>query len=348
MSGNGDLTTDSLNILQNGNENIVDNIKQLQQFERDLYTELQNISASPGNNDKQNELISKINTLAGVRTDLFETLKHMANSTQNMIATTRVDLVDNLTLIGVIEDELNKTKGLMNQSENIKNNQIRMVEINTYYEKQYRAYTDLMKIVIKMCIPVLLLILLKKKNLVPTNIIMALILIIFVIGGYFFIRNFVDIYKRDNMDFDQYSSNLNIKPTHHMDSTYNPDNANKDADKLFDRLENEVKNLTHGCIDSGCCSDNMKYDKALRKCVDNNISLIPLSPITNIPVEVPVPNTVTTTTTTPPTTMGNGGNSDWSVEPFTTRGASYKDSFSLVSTKKKKSTVKPYLGKNYN
>ena len=36
MSGNGDLTVDSLNILQNGNENIVDNIKQLQQFERDL------------------------------------------------------------------------------------------------------------------------------------------------------------------------------------------------------------------------------------------------------------------------------------------------------------------------
>jgi len=210
-----------------------------------------------------------------------------------------------------------------------------MVEINTYYGKQYRAYTDLMKIVIKICIPVLLLILLKKKNLVPTNIIMALILIIFIIGGYFFIRNFVDIYRRDNMDFDQYSRNLNIKPTHHMDSTYNADNLDKDADKLFDRLEHEVKNLTHGCIDSGCCSDNMKYDKDLRKCVD--ISSIPSSPITNIPVEG-----INNVTTVPVTTTSN------TVEPFVGRRASYKDSFRLLSTKNKKSTVKPYLGKNSN
>ena len=336
MSGNGDLTTDSLNILQNGNENIVDNIKQLQQFEKELYSELQTISVSSGNSEKQKELILKINTLAEIRTDLFETLKHMANSTQNMIATTRVDLVDQLTLIGVIEDELNKTKELMNQSENIKNNKMRMVEINTYYGKQYSAYTDLMKIVIKTCIPILLLILLKKKNLIPVNIGKALIGLIFITGGYFFIRNFVDIHRRDNMDFDQYSRNLDIKPTHHMDSTYNPDNLDEEADQLFDRLEGDLKgdlkHLSRGCIDSGCCSDNMHYDKELHKCVDG---------------AKPTDNTSTTmdTTNVEPTPTKAKDNT---VETFMGRRASYKDSFRLLSTKNKNSTVKPYLGKNSN
>jgi len=338
MSGNGDLTTNSLNIIQNGNESIVDNIKQLQQIEKDLYTELQTISASPGNADRQKELISKINTLAEIRTDLFETLKHMANSTQNMIATTRVDLVDQLTLIGVVEDELNKTNALMNQSDNIKNNKMRMVEINTYYGKQYRAYTDLMKIVIKMCIPILLLILLKKKNLVPVNIGKALILLIFMAGGYFFIRKFIDIYKRDNMDFDQYSRNLDIKPTHHMDSTYNPNNLDKNAENLFDRLEGDIKgefnHLAHGegCIGAGCCSDNMHYDTKLHKCVDG------ANPKDTTSVTATDATTMPTTTTTTTNT----------VESFIGQPASYKESFNLLSTKNKKSTVKPYLGKNSN
>lgn len=267
MSGNGDLTINSLETIQKGNQSIIDNIKQLQGLEKDLYLKLQVLSSSPNNSDEENDLISRINQLSQIRTSLFASLQQMSNTTQNTLATTRIDLVDQLTLIGVVEEELNKAKNLMNQSENVKNNKMRMVEINTYYGKRYQAYTDLMKILIKIFVPVLLLVILQKKELVPNNISLTIIGIIGILGGYFLVKKLYDILRRDNMNFDQYSWADTNKPSHHMDSEYTPD---KKAESLFDRLEGDIEGVGLGCIGSACCSDNMMYDKEKKKCVDDN------------------------------------------------------------------------------
>ena len=260
MSGtslNGDLTSDSLQMIQNGNQSIIDNIKQLQTMEQDLYNEVQVLSATPGNDDKQNTLIARINQLSQLRISLFASLQQMATSTQATLATSRVDLVDQMTLIGVVEQELNNAKKLMNQTDNIKNNKIRLVEINTYYGKRYRAYTDLMKILINVFVPILLIGILQKKELVPFNLGPALIGIILVLGTYFFIKKLMDISKRDNMDFDQYDRTYPTKPT----SDYVPDAT------ATVKTDDSSWNFGFGCVDDSCCSEQMHYDTALRKCV---------------------------------------------------------------------------------
>jgi hypothetical protein len=260
MSGTsltGDLTSDSLQMIENGNQSIIDNIKQLQTMEQDLYNEVQVLSATPGNDDKQNTLIARINQLSQLRISLFASLQQMATTTQATLATSRVDLVDQMTLIGVVEEELNNAKKLMNQTDNIKNNKIRLVEINTYYGKRYRAYTELMKILINVFVPILLIGILQKKELVPFNLGPALIGIILVLGTYFFIKKLMDISKRDNMDFDQYDRTYPTKPT--TDYIPEPTATVKTDDSSW--------NFGFGCVDDSCCSEQMHYDKALRKCV---------------------------------------------------------------------------------
>lgn len=273
MSGNGDLTINSLETIQEGNQSIIDNIKQLQGLEKELYLKLESLASTPNNSDEENDLISRINQLSQIRTSLFASLQQMSNTTQNTLATTRVDLVDQLTLIGVVEEELNRAKKLMNQSENIKNNKMRMVEINTYYGKRYQAYTDLMKILIKIFVPVLLIIILQKKELIPNNISLTLIVIIGILGSYFLIKKLYDILRRDNMNFDQYSWADTNKPSQDINGKYTPD---KKAESLFDRLEGDIEgefgnigsSLGLGCVGSACCSDNMIYDKEKKKCMD--------------------------------------------------------------------------------
>ena len=257
MSGaNGDLNNDSLQMIQNGNQSLIDNIKQLQTMEQDLYNEVQVLAANPGNDAKQNVLIARINQLSQLRISLFASLQQMATSSQATLATSRVDLVDQMTLIGVVEEELNNAKKLMNQTDNIKNNKVRLVEINTYYGKRYRAYTELMKILINVFVPILLIGILQKKSLIPFNIAPALIGLILVLGAYFFIKKFMDISKRDNMDFDQYDRTYQTKPT----TEYVPEPPPVKNDESW--------NFGFGCIDNGCCSTGMQYDKKLRKCVN--------------------------------------------------------------------------------
>lgn len=257
MSGaNGNLNNDSLQMIQNGNQSIIDNIKQLQTMEQDLYNEVQVLAANPGNDAKQNVLIARVNQLSQLRISLFESLQQMASSTQATLATSRIDLVDQMTLIGVVEEELNNAKKLMNQTDNIKNNKIRLVEINTYYGKRYRAYSELMKILINVFVPILLIGILQKKELIPFNIGPALIGIILLLGTYFFIKKFMDISKRDNMDFDQYDRTYQTKPT--TEYVPEPPAAKTDSSSW---------NFGFGCIDNGCCSTGMEYDKTVRKCV---------------------------------------------------------------------------------
>ena len=160
----GSLSADALQQNSDGYQTTLNNIKDLQNLEKDLYTKLEVSATTQGNAAEQTDLINRINKISQIRMSLLQTLNTMSNTLQAQVGNSRVNLVDQLTLMGVIEQQLNQIKAQMNQSDNIKNNKLRMVEINTYYGKRYRAYTELMKIVIFSCILFLILAVLKKKG----------------------------------------------------------------------------------------------------------------------------------------------------------------------------------------
>ena len=269
----GTLSADALQQNSDGYQTTLNNIKDLQNLEKDLYTKLKISATTKGNDAEQTDLINRINKISQIRMSLLQTLNTMSNTLQSQVGNSRVNLVDQLTLMGVIEQQLNQIKAQMNQSDNIKNNKLRMVEINTYYGKRYRAYTELMKIVIFSCILFLILAVLKKKGLLPENIANGLLSVSLLIFLFFFLRKVNDIYWRDNMDFDQFDW-FNV-PDSHGKTVFEYDKEAIDGVNLTDELENGLYDVTKdvasvvGCVGADCCSSKMKYDKKKEKCVDN-------------------------------------------------------------------------------
>jgi hypothetical protein len=267
---NGSLSADALKQNSDGYQTTLNNIKDLQNLEKDLYIKLEISATTKGNEAEQTDLINRINKISQIRMSLLQTLNTMSNTLQTQVGSSRVDLVDQLTLIGVIEKQLNQIKEQMNQSDNIKNNKLRMVEINTYYGKRYRAYTELMKIVIFSSILFLILALLKKKELIPENIANGLLTIFLIVALFFFLRKVNDIYWRDNMDFDQY--NWYYVPDASGKTVFEYDKEAIEGIHFSDNLKDEMYELSKdlGCIGAECCSKKMKYDKNKDKCVDKD------------------------------------------------------------------------------
>lgn len=272
MSDN--LSADALKQNSDGYQTTLNNIKDLQNLEKDLYNKLESSSTLPGNTAEQTDIINRINKISQIRMSLLQTLNADSNALQSQIGNSRVNLVDQLTLIGVIEQQLNQIKSQMNQSDNIKNNKLRMVEINTYYGKRYRSYTELMKIVIISCILFLILALLKKKELLPENIANGLLSIFLIISLFFFLRKVNDIYWRDNMDFDQFNW-FNV-PDSYGKTVFQYDKEAIQGVNLADDLENSLYDVSKeassiiGCVGADCCSKKMKYDKKKDKCVEKD------------------------------------------------------------------------------
>jgi len=271
----GDLSTTSLTNSQNGYKDILDNITQLQDLEKQLYKDLEIGATKEGNDNEQLELINRINEVSNIRISLLKTLNQTSSTLQNSIATSRVDLVDQLTLIGIVENQLNEAKAELNKLDNIKNEKLRMVEINTYYGKRYQAHTELIKLLIYISSLMLILSILMKKELIPASIGKSGMGIVIAIGVFFLVRKLIDIYFRDNMDFDQYEW-LDI-PTKNEQTVFEFDEqqlgiVGSGIEAEFSNMESDVVNLAGnlglGCIGKECCSSQMTYDKEKKKCVD--------------------------------------------------------------------------------
>jgi hypothetical protein len=239
---------------------ILKNIEQLQNVEKDLYKELET-SPPPANMDT---IINRINQLSDVRISLFKSLNYTYQSLQKNVNNARTELVELLTLVSVVEDELNNAKIQLNQLYDIKHSKMRMVEINTYYGKQYSAQARFLKLVIVVCVILLILAILRKKGLIPDDIAKVLLGIVLVIGGFLILRRLLDISTRDNMNFDAY--NWQFNPDEQRPTVYEYDKAQLLA------LEDEISLPSFDgldCIGDACCTKGMKYDMALRKCIES-------------------------------------------------------------------------------
>ena len=127
MSDN--LTTAPLNVVGGGQDQTLQNIEQLQQMEKNLYAQLESISANSGNANEQEKIIKRINELSEMRMNMFKSLTGMYDSLLQNVSETRVGLVDQITVVGVVENELNNAKSNLNNLQDAKNNKIRMVII---------------------------------------------------------------------------------------------------------------------------------------------------------------------------------------------------------------------------
>jgi membrane-associated HD superfamily phosphohydrolase len=200
MSANQNTNTDKLNTLST--------ILDLQQLEKQLFTNLETLSSNGDESSvaEQDQIVKRINDLSQTRINLFNSLRDLYQYAQDNVNENRTELVDKMVVAKVMETQLNNTKQMMNELEQVKDNKLRMVQINTYYGKQYQAQTDLMKLIIQICVVIIVFIFLSKRGIIPQGLFNLIMLFIVAIGGFLIFKKVSDISSRDKMDFDRYSA----------------------------------------------------------------------------------------------------------------------------------------------
>ena len=247
---------------------ILKNINKLQAMESKLYNQLEAASAANEGTAKQDAIVNKINELSTMRMTMFQELDSMYKSMQGRVAQSRIDLVDQLTVTGVMEQEMNNAKKNLNMIQANKDNKMRMVEINTYYASKYRAQAGLMQLVIMVCIPLLILGIVAKKGWIPAGISKGLIGIVIVVGGYFIIRRAINISSRNNMNFDEFDWAWDPDASDPTVYEYDKQQLEGATDTLEADANSFASSLGLGCVGSKCCAKGTKYDEDKGQCVE--------------------------------------------------------------------------------
>ena len=246
----------SLSNVEANYEEIEEDIQSLQAIETDLTNSLVN---QPNLSDEQKRKINeKITQISNMIINLRSTLSNMNSFYRSALESSVGTLGQQRVAIGIVEDELNRSKKRLQILQQEKNNKIRLVEINNYYSDNYEEHTQLMKIIIFTLIPVIILGVLNNKGILPTSFYYILLIIIVSIGAYYFWVRFASIIMRDNMNYQEYDwyFNANAAP-----GAPSPSSA---SDPWASNLSS-----TGTCVGAACCSTGQTWNPALVKCTTN-------------------------------------------------------------------------------
>lgn len=257
---NKGLSPDELEKMNSRHKQSLQNIKQLQTMEKELYASLDtSVSGRSISKAEQQQTITKINELSTMRMNLYMNMKDMYLFLQTNVSDTRNNLVNDLTNIGVVEGELNNAKSQLKLLEKERYDKLRMVEINTYYSDRYQAHTDVMKLVIFTCVPVLIIAVIANKGFITSEISNLVIAIIIAIGVIYISYSIYDISKRDNMNFNAYKGPAS---TSYEGETQGEDYSDEWNDDDSDKKPSEP------CVGKDCCTDGMVFDSTTQTCKD--------------------------------------------------------------------------------
>jgi len=244
----------------NAQEQTLNSIKSLQNLEKRLYENLEKVSSSGSDKDLQRQIVNKINDISETKLVLFDQLQAMYVSAQTGTKKKDDDLSEQLRIVGVVENQLKdqKSKSQSYNNENINN--VRQIEINTYYTKKYVAYYQILQIIVIACIPLIVIAILGRFNIFSNQILMILAIIVIIPAAIIIIKKMLNISSRNNMDYDRYDVQISKNKKDY------PKESSKD-DKSDDDIFSGGEIDGVGCVDDGCCGDGLKYNKAKSICV---------------------------------------------------------------------------------
>jgi len=249
----------SMNFSQSS-EQTISNISDLQTVEMKLYESLDNKKLTQ---EARSRIIDKINEIAQTRMNLYQGISNMASSYQQNLATSNNTLQEQMLAIDIVENELNVAKRRLNLLEDEKYNKLRLVEINTYYGKQYNAYKDVAKNIVYLCILVLIIVILGKKGILPPNIYVTLNGLVIVVGVVIIGKQIIKLSNKDNMNFDEYDWYFN-KSQAPVDTTGGLTGTGSSS-------SNPWATPSLACVGATCCNqaDGFIYDSTQNMCVLN-------------------------------------------------------------------------------
>ena len=147
-----------------------------------------------------------------------------------------------------------------------RNNKKRIMEINTYYSKQYNAYIDIFKRIFIGCIPLLILGILNINGVISDTIHFRFSLLVIVIVFFNVAWKVNDLYWRNNLVFDTYDWHY----TGNQGETKGDYNLKNYSEKKGLNIigTDLMKNAKMAsCSGINCCGENTIWDEATNKCV---------------------------------------------------------------------------------
>jgi hypothetical protein len=243
------------NQVQDFNQDLLNDIQNLQQTEKELMSILDD-SSNTLTPAQQTSLIKNISEITNMRISLYDSLKSMNTYYKDNLTTSQGTLQDQSVAINIVEEELNQMKQNLETLKNEENNKLRLVEINTYYGEKYKEHAKLMKIVILTLIPIIILALLNGYGILPSVVYYILLAIVAAIGGYYFWKVYVSIITRDAMYYSEYSWYFNAA------DAPGPPSGNTTDPWANDSLGT--------CIGQACCSSGQTYDASLNICIGDS------------------------------------------------------------------------------
>ena len=238
-------------------------ISKLQQTEERLYTILtrnaENVALNRGtamSDSEINSITSQINSLTASRVTLYNSLSKYYKHEVVLEKSVQKAIDQQAETLKILERELNKEKENLAKLEDDKYNQLKMIEINSYFSKQYDAHIKLMRLItiVGLCMLATLLL----NYFAPLKVVARpLFNIVLIVGIILIIKVVIDMYLRRNDNYDEYD--WPTAPTTEAGVTL----ANTQSSSFLDVSGVDVP----FCYGSNCCSTGTMWDDNSYTCV---------------------------------------------------------------------------------
>ena len=231
---------------------IMANIMNMQNIERQLFDTL----TQTNDPTARMQLVVQINQISKARADLYASMNDFLGAMQSATAEQRRAVHQQYVAAQVIEGQMNTAKDTLDGLRQDKSNKLRLVEINNYYGRKYEYQTDIMKIIVLMCAPILVISVLLKKGFLPEMVSTGLIVVIIVAGIIAVARKLMDLNRRNNLNFDQY------------DHDFNPNAISLSKTEDTNLADLSKSSLLSSCIGSSCCDETgTVWSSSSSKCI---------------------------------------------------------------------------------
>jgi hypothetical protein len=248
-------------------QDLLNQIEQLQKTEEQLYKSLtqnaENVAMGKENTFTDSEIetiTNQINSLTTSRVNLYNYLSDSYHTDIEIAETSKSSMKQQTETLRILERELNKSKNNLAKLKDEKYNQLKMIEINTYFSKQYDAQKRLMKIItiVGACMFISLLIG-YVDALKPIS--KLLFTVVTIIGSLFIIKQVIDMYMRRNDNYDEYL--WPMAPT--------TDVKLETANQPFTFIDISGVDIGKICVGPLCCNEGTVWDSVDGCIVDINV-----------------------------------------------------------------------------
>jgi hypothetical protein len=244
-------------------QELMNEISDLQKTEEQLYKVLtrnaENIAlgkTSSMTDAEINAITSQINSLTASRVKLYNALSTYYKHDVVLEKSVQKTIEQQTETLKILERELNKSKENLAKIQDDKYNQLKMIEINSYFSKQYDAHIKLMRLItiVGLCMLATL-----SLNYIPPLKVASrpLFNIVLLVGIILIIKVIFDMYLRRNDEYDEYT--WFMAPT----TDAGVDLANAPPSTFLDVSGVDVP----FCYGSSCCSTGTMWDDETYSCI---------------------------------------------------------------------------------